>query len=241
MFTLNCIIVDDDEVTRHLLQQYCARIPELEVIAECTNAEEARNVFENKPVDIALIDINMPPGKTGLELVREIRMSVHVVFVTTETKYAYEALKKLKSDDFLSKPVSYSEFHEAIQNILTEFQSPIQPPPPDADMFVKVDGKLVKVRPIDIIYIENIADYVRIWVETPAGINRHTTYSTLLSLEEKLCKKYQTFYKIHRSYIINIKKITEIEDTSVTTVNNVRIPIARQRKKGLMQLIDRLV
>jgi len=241
MITLNCIIVDDDSMTRHLLQQYCAKIPELKVTAECKNAEEARKVLEKEPVDIAFLDVNMPPGKSGLELLREIKVAIRVVFVTTDKQHAFEALKQLNADDYLVKPVSYAQFYKTVQNILSEFKRPVQPPPPEADMFVKVDGKLVRVRPIDIIYVENIADYVRIWVETSNGVESHTTYSTLLSLEEKLCKEYPTFYKVHRSYIINIKKITEIEDTTVTTVNGVRIPIARQRKKGLMGLIDRLV
>jgi len=241
MVTLNCIIVDDDAVTRHLFQQYCANIPELKVVAECENAADARKVLNEQPVDVAFMDINMPPGKTGLELVREIRGTIRVVFVTTDKQYAFEALKQLEADDYLVKPVSYAQFYKAMQAILADFKTPIQAPPPEADMFVKVDGKLVRVRPIDILYIENIADYVRIWVETPNGVNSHTTYSTLLSLEKKLCNEYPTFYKAHRSYIINIKKITEIEDGSVTTVNNVRIPVARQRRKGLMNLIDRLV
>jgi DNA-binding LytR/AlgR family response regulator len=234
MATLSCIIVDDEPIARDILKQYIMRDERLVLAASFSSATDAlREINSIKPV-LMFLDIKMPKI-SGFELIRSMPQHPYVIFTTAYREYAVEGFD-LNAVDYLLKPFSFDRFLQAVNKASTlilaeKAERPaVAPLEDEKDLFVKADGKLVRVKINDIFYIEALKEYVRIF--TPEG--NWVVYQTMQSLEDKLPK--ESFYRIHRSYIIGLKHIKSIEGNTVS-VNGVQLPISRYTKDGFMEKI----
>jgi len=225
---MKCLIVDDEKMARTYLEKMCQKIDDLEIVATCENAEEALEILEDQKVDILFLDVEMP-GLSGFELLNYLSYQPNVIMITSNTDYAFEAFEYDVSD-FIKKPFNFPRFRKAIDKIKTE-EKQVEDSFSTDEIYIKDKTKLVKVKFADILFIENVGDYVKVVTK---GKKNYIVYGTIKSYAKKMPEKY--FLKVHRSYIINLHEIKDIEGGSVVIDGKV-IPVSRAHKSILM---DRL-
>lgn len=231
--TYSCVIVEDDDASRLILENYISRIDFLELKASLKSGKEGFNFLVNNPdVDILLLDINMPE-MSGIELMKSVPTLPETILITTETGYAVEAFD-LRALDYLVKPVQFDRFaksiHRAIDTIY--FTKRVAEPNDELrEIYVKSNSKFYKLSYADIYFVEALADYVLVYTEN----TRYIVYSTMKAIEEKL--KGSTFVRVHRSYIINLRKIQFIEGNTLI-INGKHIPISKTYQELLFQKLN---
>ncbi|WP_143310803.1 LytR/AlgR family response regulator transcription factor [Chitinophaga vietnamensis] len=224
---MNCLIVDDNKLARTAMKQLASHVDELQVIGECSSAMEAYNFLQKEKIDLLLLDIEMP-GMSGLELTRNLGKKAPVIIFTTVKKdYAVEAFE-LNVADYLIKPVSPARFIQAIDKAreICESGSRELQVSDTEFVFIRDNGVLKRILTEDILFLEAMGDYVKLY--TPQKF--HAIHTTLKSLEEKL--PASRFMRVHRSYIVALDKIESIEDGTII-IRNHSIPIADAYKAAL--------
>lgn len=239
---IKCLIVDDEPIALQLLEKYVSQTPFLESTAKASSALQALEILElHKDIHLIFLDIQMPE-LSGLEFSKIIPKHIRIIFTTAFEKYALEGFK-LNAIDYLLKPISYTEFLQAankakyILNLLQLANNPIainESSKTDDFIFVKSEYKQIKVPLRDILYVEGLKDYAKIYVQNQ--VNPILTLNSLKKIESELPQ--DNFMRIHRSYIIALNKIDEIERSQVI-INNVRISIAPQYKEDFDKFIDK--
>ena len=222
MQPLTCIIVDDEPMALSLLESYVKKTPSLQLVGKFSNAIEVLQFLHNHPApELIYMDIQMPE-LNGLQLSKKLPTASKIVFTTAFDQYALEGYK-VNAIGYLLKPFDYSEFSETTTPPLTEV--------PDY-MFVKTDYKQVKVLYSDILYIESLKDYVRIYLigDTPPI----TTLMSLKKLEEELPP--EQFMRVHRSFIVALDKVEVVERNQVV-FGKQRITIAEHCKEAFFEKI----
>jgi DNA-binding LytR/AlgR family response regulator len=217
---MNCIIVDDNKIARATLQQLTSQINDLAVVGECDNAMDAYNLIQEQPVDLILLDIEMP-GMSGLDLTRNLGNSRPLIIFTTSKKdYAAEAFD-LNVADFIVKPVTPPRFLQAIEKAREILASRREEVSVREDEFIFIrDSNVVKrLKLDDILYAEAMGDYVKL--HTPQRF--FAVHSTLKGVEERL--PASRFFRVHRSYVVALDKIDTVQN-GVLIVNNKTIPVA---------------
>ncbi len=239
---INTIIVDDEPLALDILGAHIANIPELNLIAKCSNAIEANKALNEHDVDLMFTDINMPQ-LSGIEFFRSLKNPPMVIFTTAYPEYAVEGFN-LEALDYLLKPISFERFlkatNKAIEKYKTAGSTTAESKSEALDssedfFFVKSDKKLVKTFYRDILYIEGLKDYVIIRTET----GRVITLQTMKSLEAKLPS--DMFQRIHRSYILNTTKIKALEGNMVELIEKGQtklIPIGKNYRDALLSIIE---
>lgn len=229
---LTCIVVDDEPMSRKLIQRLCEQHSSLEVLAVFDSAISAVAYLEEKQIDLIWLDVEMP-GLTGFGLLERIPWIPFVVLTSSKTEYAYDAFQ-YQVTDYLKKPISMLRFNAAVEKVL-DLYSRTKPRTTGSgrqEIYIKTDGRYVRLPFSSILYLENTGDYVKI--VTPAQI--HIVYGTMKELEEKLGS---TFMRVHRSFIINLEKIVDIEENTLVIENKV-IPISRANRPELMKRLNLL-
>lgn len=235
---MNCLIVDDEYMARLLLEEYVRKLPLLTLTGSCENALEAFHLLKNNSVDIVFLDIQMP-HLTGLEFVQTLRDKPAIVFTTAYSEHAVEGFR-LDAVDYLLKPFSFERFVQAVNKAIdfVSFHHPPFPkeapsvsPLPD-HFFVKSDGKLVKIRFADILYIEGLKEYVSIYTSDKQRI---ITLQSIKNLEISLPEN--SFIRIHKSYIVSISHIEAIVGNQVE-INKKLLPIGATYKEELMKRLQ---
>ncbi|MFB6457979.1 LytR/AlgR family response regulator transcription factor [Chitinophaga sp. Hz27] len=224
---MNCLIVDDNKLARTAMRQLASHVEQLQVLDECSSAMEAYNLLQKEKVDLLLLDIEMP-GMSGLELTRNLGNKAPIIIFTTVKKdYAVEAFE-LKVADYLIKPVSPARFIQAIERAKEIYESNNRElQVSDLEfVFIRDNGVLKRIRTDEILYLEAMGDYVKLFTAQKF----HAIHSTLKSLEEKL--PAGKFMRVHRSYIVALDKIEAIEDGTILIQKN-SIPIADAYKSAL--------
>ena len=221
---MTCVIVDDDKMSRTGLEYLCSKRIDLELIGSFENISEASQAFENIMPDLVLLDIEMPGG-TGFELLDKLPVRPNVIIVSSKEHYAYDAFE-YEAVDYLKKPVAKQRFDQAIDKITTSEKS-------HTSLFVRSEGRLIQLQYADIHYVEKIGDYVRFQTQDQSYI----VHSTIKSIAERL--PAPMFTKVHRSYVVNIQNIVDIEDSSLVIGSKV-IPISRGHKQGLINRLNKL-
>lgn len=216
MQTFRVAIVDDEPLAGEILQTYLLKIPGAELAGTCSNALEAFALISKEHIDVLLLDINMP-GISGVELLKTLRNPPLVIFTTAYSEYAVESYE-LNAVDYLLKPVPFARFARAINKaaeLLQPSQKPVIAPASaaagDRLMFVRSEGKWIKIDLAKVWFVEGLKDYVRLWSDD----GRITVHSTMKNFEEQL-SSYQNFVRVHKSHIINLEYITEVEGNSIT-------------------------
>lgn len=232
---LRVLIVDDEYMARMLLENYAQKLPNLEVVGLCENAIEALNHLRNEKIDILFLDIQMPQ-LSGLELVQTLQRKPAIVFTTAYSEHAVEGFR-LDAIDYLLKPFSFERFVQAVnksinylsfqenKQIQTTYNQELTQ---QNHIFVKADGKLIKVKFEEIIYIEGLKEYVSLYTEK----DRIITLQSLKNLEEILPDS--NFLRVHKSYIIALDKIQSIVGNQVE-INKRMIPIGLTYKEYLLE------
>ena len=228
MTKISCLLVDDEPLALGLLERYVLKTPFLDCKFKCSSAIEALEILNDHAIDLIFLDIQMPE-LTGIELSRVINKDTRIIFTTAFNDYAIEGFK-VNALDYLLKPFNYEEFIKAANKAKEWFEliNSIQKNDNNNKdyIFVKSEYKQVKIPLCDVLYIEGLKDYVKIWVkDNPKAI---LTIMSLKSLENNLPQT--KFMRVHRSYIVALDKIQSVERGQVILNNNIRITIAEQYK-----------
>ena len=226
MSELKCMIVDDEPIARDILKKYISATPELVLVKSCMNATEAYEGLHQHEVDLVFLDIQMPVI-TGVEFLRSLRNPPLIIFTTAYQDYAVQGFE-LNSVDYLLKPITYDRFYQAIQKAKERATSKsIKKQLPAADyIFIKQDGRLVKISHSQIVYIEAEKDFSTVFYDDKkllAGMH--------LKMFEAMLPEEQ-FFRVHRSYIINLSKINSITG-NIVELNKKEIPIGANYKNEL--------
>ena len=219
--TFRCLAIDDEPLALKQIVTYIDKVPFLELATQCQSALEAREFLENDTVDAIFCDINMP-DLNGMDFVKSLAVPPLVVFTTAYSEYAVEGFR-VNAVDYLLKPFGFQEFQRAAQRLL-ERKAISQPQPSqkeEADtLFLKTDNRIVNVNISDIRYIEAMSEYLKVWLDSrPKPI---VTFLSMKKIEERLP---DYFMRIHRSYIINLTKIQEVNKNRVVMDADAYLPI----------------
>jgi len=229
---IKTILIEDNVVEAAVLEQYCGNTDNISLINNFTNGSEALSFMEQEKIDLVFLDIEMP-DMSGLELMDKMHYLPQVIITTAHQDYAFHAFEYEEVVDFLKKPISVSRFQKTVTKVKANHQrrNNVALSSEATELYVKADGKLIRVPYAEILYFENVGDYIK--VITNSGM--HIIYGALKSLAEKL--SYPRFLKVHRSFIVNLDKIVDIEDNSLVIGKKV-IPISRAHKPVIMNSIN---
>src|SRR4030095_1195729 len=216
---MNCVIVDDNPLARMAMVELVSQVNGLNSAGECGNAIDAFNILQQQKVDLLLLDIEMP-GISGIELIKNLGTKCPVIIFTTAKKeYAVDAFE-LDVADYLVKPVTPGRFFHAIEKAREIISYNKGSANPEQEfVFARENGVLRKINLDDILYMEAMGDYVKIFVQSKFFM----VHTKLRSIEEKLPS--DKFLKVHRSFIVAINQIERIEE-GVIVINQKPIPVA---------------
>lgn len=222
---INCCIVDDEPLALELLERYVEKTDFLELRGKCSSAVEAIKILNKNKIDVLFLDIQMP-DINGLEFSKVIDPKIKIVFTTAFDQYAIEGYK-VNALDYLLKPISYDEFYTSALKCQSRILSNSTVEEHKQQfIFVKSEYKQVKIELCNILYIEGLKDYVKIWLKNEA--KPILTIMSLKLLEQSLSTN---FMRIHRSFIVALDKVTSFEKGQVLIGDLVRITVAEQYKK----------
>ena len=235
---IRCLAVDDEPLALQQLVAYIRKVPFLELAAQCQSAIEARQFLENDTADAIFCDINMP-DLSGMDFVKSLASPPLIVFTTAYSEYAVEGFR-VNAVDYLLKPFGLQDFQRAALRIKERLESVV----PHADttlehdekedcVFLKTDYRIVKVSIPDIRYIEAMSEYLKVWTEHEAK-----PIITLLSMKKMEERLPDYFMRIHRSYIINLKKIQEVNKNRVHLDAQTSLPIGDNYKDTFQAYLD---
>ncbi len=202
---ISCIIVDDEPLAQEVLESYISRHEQLELVGKCNNALAAFDFIHQRTVDLVFLDIKMP-GISGITFVRSLKDPPRIIFTTAYSEHAVTGFE-LDAVDYLIKPVTYELFERSIAKLL-RLHTPEQKAEKEYTYF-KVSGSLVKIQHSELLFAQSVKDYVLLQTAT----KRYLTHMTMKHLCELLPS--QTFVRVHRSYIVNLQKITAIKKTQL--------------------------
>ena len=230
MIGLKCLVVDDEELARTLLENYISRLPHLELVAKCANPLEALKVLQEQEVDVIFLDIQMPE-LTGIEFLKGLSTKPMVIFTTAYSEYALEGYQ-LDVIDYLLKPFGFERFVQAVNKAieLKKLKANAVESTENKEkdyLLVRADHKIHKLKFDDILYIQSMREYVAYF--TPTG--KILSLIALKKLEEILPS--ERFLRIHKSYIVNKEKVTTLEGNMVH-LNDVKLPIGNLYKEAAL-------
>jgi two-component system LytT family response regulator len=233
---IKCLAIDDEPLALRQIAGYIKKTPFLELAAQCESASKAIEVLEHTPVDLMFVDINMP-DLNGMDFVKALDKPPKVVFVTAYSEYALEGFR-VNAIDYLLKPVSYPDFLKSANKAKSWFDSSQQKPDEvnsDKDfLFIKSEYKIIRINFNDIKYVEGMSEYIRIHL---TGSKPVMTLLSMKFIEEQLPQ--DRFMRVHRSYIVNLEKISVIERSRIVFDGNVYIPVSDQYKAKFQSYIDK--
>ena len=234
---LSCAIVDDEPLALDLLETYVEKTPFLQIKGKYASAVEAMKGLQEQPVDLLFLDIQMPE-LDGLEFSHMVIPETRIIFTTAFEQYALDSYR-VNALDYLLKPISYRDFLEASNKALQWFElknaadGTVDSAGDDEYIYVKSEYKLIQISLKDILYIEGLKDYVKIYVETEA--RPIMSLMSLKSLEERL--PISRFLRVHRSYIVQKSKIRLI-DRGRIVFGKEYIPISDSYKQDLQTYLN---
>lgn len=231
---IKCVAVDDEPLALKQIANYIERTSSLELVGTANSAVQTYEILEKYEVDLLFIDINMPL-LNGLDFVKSLAQKPGIIFTTAYSEYAVEGFK-VDAIDYLLKPIGYDSFMAAVAKArqrlkLHDTEDSLEQKL--GHLFIKSEYKIIRLNIDDIKYIEGQREYVRIYPLNQKPI------MTLLSFKKLLEKLPEDkFMRVHRSYIVNLSKITIIERNRIIFDEDVRIPISEQYKEAFQKYLD---
>ncbi|GAA4246134.1 MULTISPECIES: LytR/AlgR family response regulator transcription factor [Winogradskyella] len=238
---MNCIIIDDEATARAIIGQLCSNVDSLAVLEEFPNAMQAIKYLNQNEIDLIFLDIHMPDF-TGFDFIETLKNPPKIILTTSDPNFAIQAFEYDCIVDYLVKPITPERFKKAIQKAEA---TPSKSSKSSAsasekvestsgnDLYVNIDRRLIKIDIPSIYLVEAKGDYIHVKTED----KNYTVHSTLKKIADKLPN--DLFLKVHRSYIINVDKIIDIEDNSVLIKKDV-IPVSRSNRPELMKRLNLL-
>jgi DNA-binding LytR/AlgR family response regulator len=226
---LNCVVVDDSKTERLLLEKFIKNHDGLKLLTQYKCTLEAKNGLNNQEIDLIFLNIDMPI-LSGFELLDELKIKPQVIFLSSETEYAFKAFD-YGATDYLQKPIAIERFDFAIKKALNQYKLRIDTSETDdKHIYVKSNLKKQKVYIKDIKWIQALGDYIQLVTEEKNLV----VLSTMKSFEKKLPEG--KFFRIHKSYIVSLEKIVRFNSKNVE-IGTYEIPLSRNKKT---QLVDAL-
>ena len=237
---IRCIAIDDEPLALQQIVAYIGKVPFLELAAQCQSALEAREFLEHDTVDAIFCDINMP-DLNGMDFVKSLAVPPLVVFTTAYSEYAVEGFR-VNAVDYLLKPFGLQDFQRAANRLKERIEnsagngtvvSGSAAETPDDTIFLKTEYRIVKVSISDIRYVEAMSEYLKVWLSSePKPI------ITLLSMKKMEERLPNTFMRIHRSYIVNLTKIQEVNKNRIIMDSDTYLPIGDLYKEAFQAYLD---
>ena len=239
---IRVLAIDDEPLALRQLVAYIGKVPFLELVGQCQSAVKAHQLLNEESVDAIFCDINMP-DLNGMDFVKSLPVPPLVVFTTAYSEYAVEGFR-VNAVDYLLKPFGLQDFQRAANRLKERMgdeatggaQEPVDSPrTPVADdtIFLKTDYRIVKVSISDIRYVEAMSEYLKVWVEGEAK-----PIITLLSMKKMEERLPGYFMRIHRSYIVNLTKIQEVNKNRVIMGPDVYLPVGDLYKDGFQSYLN---
>lgn len=228
---MKCLIVEDDVMSRASLVRLCKKISGMEV-EESGDALEAMEMLKSQEFDLVFLDVEMP-DMSGMDLLKTLPEMPPTIITSGNRKYAFDAFE-FNVVDYIEKPVSLQRLIKGLNKIEKRDTGKSIREAEDDALFVKVDGKLVRLNLPEIQSVESLRDYVIFRTVD----DRYIVYSSLKNIEEKL-KNDNRFLKVHRSYIINMNWIKDVDDKSVVIGDRV-VPVSRSHRTSLVEKLNML-
>ena len=219
---INCLIIDDEPASQDVLKKFISDISWMEIKGICNNAIEAIEIVEKERIDVLFLDINMPK-LSGLSFYKSLHNPPLVIFTTAYSEYAVDGFN-LNAVDYLLKPFSFDRFYQSVEkvrNIVNKNSN---------QLVLKSDKKLFLVQLDDILYVESLGDYIKVHTSNQNLVVYKTMNAILSSLPE------DKFFRVHKSFIINLEKISYVEGNQIAIDNN-KIPIGQKYKSIFLDTI----
>jgi len=234
---IKCIAIDDEPLAVKKIAGYIRKIPFLELVAECRNASEAMSIMSQNDIQLLFIDINMP-DINGMDFVKSLANKPYVVFTTAYSEYAVEGFQ-VEAVDYLLKPISFGNLLKAankVKNLIelsTNTQKESLRTTPN-HLFVKSEYKLIRIELDNIKYIESQHEYIKIFL---INSNPVMTQISMKNIEEQLPS--DRFMRVHRSFIVNLARVSVIERNRIVFDDKIYIPVSEQYKEKFQEYIDK--
>ena len=232
---IKCIAIDDEPLGLQQLAAYIKKVPFLELIGECQSAIEAKKVLETDEVNAIFLDINMP-DLNGMDFVRSLAVRPIIVFTTAYSEYAVEGYK-VDAVDYLLKPFGLNEFMRAANKVEKQYDleltAEVSQVDTDNALFFKTEHKVVRVEIDKIRYIEGMSEYLKIHIDDKRPL---IVLLSMKKLEEQLPP--HLFMRTHRSYIVNLHKIVEVNKNRIILDSNTYLPIGDLYKEKFTKYIN---
>ena len=235
--TIRCMAIDDEPLALQQIAAYIGKVPYLELAAQCQSALEARQFLQQDTVDAIFCDINMP-DLNGMDFIKSLTAPPLVVFTTAYAEYAVEGFK-VNAVDYLLKPFGLQDFQRAANRLKERLEARGErlevrdDRQEDDTVFLKTEYRIVKVSISDIRYVEAMSEYLKVYLDSePKPI------ITLLSMKKMEERLPDYFMRIHRSYIINLTKIQEVNKNRVIMDSDTYLPIGDMYKDSFQQYLD---
>jgi DNA-binding LytR/AlgR family response regulator len=232
--TIRCLVVDDEPAARDVISRYLQQLPMVQLAGECGNAIEAMNFIQNEPIDLLFLDINMPQ-LNGTDLLKIIKNPPKTIFTTAHEEYALQGYE-LDAVDYLLKPIQFDRFLKAVQKALqltlvSEIHHASGPAAAqDPFIYFRADRKMVKVLLKDILYIESMKDYVKVFTTQGQII----TKLSISSLEELLPEN--SFIRTHRSFIVSLERVKSFTPELIE-IDKAEVPIGKLYRQTVMKVL----
>ncbi len=232
---LRVIAVDDEPLALGQIEKYIAKVPFLTLEAACPSALEARKVLEEREVDAMFLDINMPDF-SGMDFVKSLKRPPLTVFTTAYSEYAVEGFK-VDAVDYLLKPFTLGEFVASAEKLRSRFEllqaATSGGAATSGSVFFKADYKTIRVDIADIVYVEGMSEYLKIYLAD--GQMPKIVLMSFSKLLEKL--PASLFVRVHRSYVVNLSKVAEVSSGTILMTTGKTIPIGDSYRSALMSLL----
>jgi DNA-binding LytR/AlgR family response regulator len=231
---IKCLVIDDEPPAREIIRRYIEQVPTLELAGECANAIQAFTFLQQHPVDLMFLDIRMPQ-LNGNDFLKTLKNPPKVIFTTAFSEYALEGYE-LDVVDYLMKPIPFDRFLKAVnkayQQTAVRSESTIVADEKKADSFVyfRADRKMVKVTLHDILYIESMKDYIKVFTTNGTIITKQSISSVEAMLPEK------EFVRTHRSFIVATRHIKSFT-SELIEIQNAEIPIGKLFRNEVMKTL----
>lgn len=232
MSKLACAIIEDDPVSMAMIEGLAEKTNLLDIKGSFNAAEPALQWLATNKTDLLFLDIELPEI-SGLQLLRALVYRPAIIIISSNPQYAVDAFE-FDVADYLVKPIKdYARFLAAVHKALTKTKENSSQPekPVDSSLFVRIDSVLLKLSIDDILWVEAFGDYIKIHTRE----KEYTVYSTLKKIEEKISST--KFVRVHRSYIVNVTKVTNIDPYNLE-INKKIIPISATYKETLLSRIS---
>ncbi|PTB93806.1 DNA-binding response regulator [Marivirga lumbricoides] len=227
---LKCLVVDDEAIAIRGIVNYINKMDTLKVVATCSSAIEAAKILKTQEIDLMFLDINMP-HLSGMEFLESLEKPPLTIITTAYSEYALEGFR-LHVVDYLMKPISFQRFFQAVSKAQGLFRSSlveVEKATADvpAHMYIRQGDAFHRVLLNDVLYIESMQNYAKLFLRGKVL----TIHQTMVSLEDLLPK--EMFFRIHRSYLINLSKIDIISGGRIF-IQDKELPISRHRREALL-------